>query len=427
MSSRLRRVAGRIKRLLIRRLPIKRMKSAFSPQRVAEGFYSSAAVSVVGALPILQKLARISPAAGRMLVIGDSHSQFWSGQNALNAGDLISGVSTVHVGAALAYTLMRDGKIHRAADRVIPVLNSAEHSGVFPCYLMFSFGEIDIRAHIIKRAAQDNRSVAEVVEGVVQNYVAFLREMRRYGQPILAWGPPATQVGGARFNAAQPTIGTESERNGTTALFNARMRELGDGLFTYVSVLDQTLLMDGKTNRAFLYDGTHLGQMAMPIALAALERETGWAPNVDGTVNLGGLLKPPTIRNLAPDAASCRLTSKHDGTASNLTAADPVERVPVVFGTGTTGSVLIDLGALLFIESIKVEVGGDASVLEIWVSTDLRNFVPAMSMMGAELLYTGAAILINIDQTFIRGLRILVKQEGNLTIHGVEIYGSSFL
>ncbi|RMH40573.1 MAG: hypothetical protein D6688_12690 [Alphaproteobacteria bacterium] len=250
-----------------------------------------------------------SDSAPPVCIIGDSHVSAY----AVDADivDLwpavvptpIPGLSVCRLGAQLA------GTLHRASstggrDKALRLLDRlAPGTAVF-----FLFGEIDCRAHVVRRAGHDDARIPESVAGTVANYAAFLRlaktraEARGLGPvgvispPPTATAPPEGARGGpiaalagmARGRGGRLALrllrkvfprgrrmraaigytlnyaGTPAQRRQASALFNARRRAEADALgLAFVDGHDPFLGPDGWPDPGAFWDTVHLRHAAV--------------------------------------------------------------------------------------------------------------------------------------------------------------------
>lgn len=198
--------------------------------------------------------------------IGDSHSAVFSGEEAMQpcwpdpAANTLPYFKSYRIGPATAYQIRNKQPIIEA---LINSLNLTSED-----QLMFCFGEVDIRAHLIKQSKIQDRPVAELVVECVERYIDALTEYKKYNVPIIIWGPIASWCDQKVYTGG-PSFGTNLERNLVTELFNT-MLELAciKNGFKFVSIFNEMLNEDGTTNGDFLddWEGSHmhLSQRSMP-------------------------------------------------------------------------------------------------------------------------------------------------------------------
>jgi hypothetical protein len=217
-------------------------------------------------------MIEVSPET-RMLVLGDSHARFWNGQDDCNGDDRIDGIQTLKINGALAWSLPREGSTSRGREIALETLNAARACG-FSGTVMLSFGEIDIRFHILKHAV--TYGLEQAVLTVAERYVSFIREIYQDWQQLVIWAPPASRADHTYVHPKTPTIGSQVERNFASIFFIDVLRMmLCDTKIPVLSLLPLLLCEDGTTKLDLLYDGAHVSQTLMPSALYELDKACG--------------------------------------------------------------------------------------------------------------------------------------------------------
>ncbi|MDR4305125.1 hypothetical protein IHQ68_00590 [Chelatococcus sambhunathii] len=300
----------------------------------------------------------------RLLVVGDSHAQFWTGQEMLSAVDLLPGVKTHRIGPQLAFNLSNTDEPSGGGAKVLYLLDKMDERYGLPEFIMFCFGEIDIRTHIVRRAARSGIPLDQAVKIVVDRYLVFLRVAQRYDRRILVWGPPAAQWDGARIDPNYPTAGTEQERNLATILFYHFLRQAADenpGLFTLVGILPELMLPGYRTQRGFFCDTIHLGRAAMPLALLALEEATGWRPawTMPEPKIISASSAHPVVGNLAP-GARWRITPSNEEPLAAITAEDPSKRTPARTPLSRNPKCHFDLLTDRTVREVRIQFASEA-------------------------------------------------------------------
>jgi hypothetical protein len=165
-------------------------------------------------------------------VIGDSHSVFWSGADGIRVKKFRKGINIVsdedmaiegiiqvyHLGPCLAYNINKLGANSHGKEKVDFLLNK----NIIPkqAYIMTCFGEIDIRAHILKKG----KSESEIrLYGTIMNYLNFVDNLMEKGYRVIVYGPIATQKDMWHETEAFPRYGDELERNFLTKRFNDKL------------------------------------------------------------------------------------------------------------------------------------------------------------------------------------------------------------
>tara|TARA_B100001057_G_C22853779_1_gene951977 strand:+ start:1452 stop:2099 length:648 start_codon:yes stop_codon:yes gene_type:complete len=208
-----------------------------------------------------------------IICIGDSHSSIFSKKNEIievwpkKSFKFYSKIKPIRIGAATAYNLKNKIQlINSILDKVFYFKNS---------YVMFCFGEVDIRAHIIKQASLQNRDVEHLVKECVERYIESLDGIKlRKNINKVVWGPIASWSIEKPYDG--PSYGTNLERNYLTRVFNGYLKEKClEKNIIFVSIFEKMLNSDGTTNSYFLDDlgaGIHLNINSIPLIRTELKK-----------------------------------------------------------------------------------------------------------------------------------------------------------
>jgi hypothetical protein len=208
--------------------------------------------------------------------IGDSHSSVFSGEEKMQdvwperSNDTTQYFRSYRIGPATAYNLST--KIYIIDDIINHVGISKEKDIILLC-----FGEVDVRAHLIKQANIQNKSFDEVCEECVDNYIKGIKILKNKGFNIAVWGVIASFNESVK-NYIGPSFGTNLERNQVTKIFNNLLNErLKNFNIPFVSIFEEMLNPDGTTNPIYLDDWEdchiHLSQRAMPLIMSAFKEQ----------------------------------------------------------------------------------------------------------------------------------------------------------
>jgi hypothetical protein len=174
--------------------------------------------------------------------------------------------------------------------------------------LLFSFGEIDCRNQIVRRAAVASVSIEAMAASVARAYVERVRDLAGECDVGFLSVPPATCLDFER--SPLPAEGSLEERRRAAGEFNATMARCATAVgAVLVDVTASVTLADGSPDPAYFADGLHLGPRALPVILGRLQ-EAGWIdrghpawtaaralamvpPSVDGRELLPGRLDDP--------------------------------------------------------------------------------------------------------------------------------------
>ncbi len=198
--------------------------------------------------------------------IGDSHSAVFSGEEKMQpiwperSNDITDYFKSYRIGPATAFNLVEK----------IPIIdNILDNIGITKKdYLMFCFGEVDLRAHVIKQAELQETSSMFVMDNIIERYFNVVLEYKNRGYNMIVWGPIASWHPYKPYTGG-PSFGSCFERNNNTKYFNQKLEALcnkHDVKFVtiFYSMIDEFNL----TIPSFLddWEGSHmhLSQRAMP-------------------------------------------------------------------------------------------------------------------------------------------------------------------
>lgn len=209
----------------------------------------------------------------QMVVMGDSHSRFFSGatpetetmihfdsDGSINydAGD-DKRFCAFDLGPALAFSLNKRGTTVRALEKYKWLSKHLVCAGE---PIIFAFGEIDIRAHVFKHVSQDN-PYTKVISSICDNYEEFLSIVEADGYYPIVWGPIASQKDIWKEKAQNPAVGSECERNKAVEFFNTQMKERCESHgWVFFTIYDETMDSNYMTKGEYIYDMCHLGNNA---------------------------------------------------------------------------------------------------------------------------------------------------------------------
>ena len=122
--------------------------------------------------------------------------------------------------------------------------------------LIFEFGEIDLRAHILKASRKLNLSPRQVINNSVENYFQFITQIAERGYTIYISGPHCG--GGKGMNTAIPI--DNSERNDLCRYMNLQLlKKCQMHSFHFYTMFDVAVDMASMRERSnFFYDQIHL-------------------------------------------------------------------------------------------------------------------------------------------------------------------------
>lgn len=201
-------------------------------------------------------------------VIGDSHVMVFSGKeyvpDTVDDRGFLPPFTTYRLGPFTAYNIANKRSL---IETVITQNVKAGDS------VMFCFGEIDCRAHLIRQSEIQQRPLEDVVRECVARYSALFDVQDKYGVRTLIWNVPASSredVASGEFS----TYGTCEQRNRVTRIFNTMLGEVCEERhLPFVSIFESLVDEDDLTNSEYYADAIHLSQKAMPLILDELRKQ----------------------------------------------------------------------------------------------------------------------------------------------------------
>ncbi|MFA5322580.1 MAG: hypothetical protein WC373_07870 [Smithella sp.] len=209
-----------------------------------------------------------------IIAIGDSHAYFFSGQEvirpkkiayhhgAVNSSEnLIPGFSPIHIGPVLAYNANKYRTKTRGREKVDYLIKKRliERGA----QVLFCYGEIDIRNHVVRQAGEQGIAVECVVDKILENYLSFLISMRESGLRVACWAPTPSFPDTEQPNDAFPAYGDETTRNRATLYFNEKLKKLcQQNRLIFVSIAEKLIDEHGRIKQDYFVDGCHLNQKA---------------------------------------------------------------------------------------------------------------------------------------------------------------------
>lgn len=157
-------------------------------------------------------------------VIGDSHTALFNGVNKIqpkypeengkiNNIDSIPYIKTYRINAGTAF---------HSKKKATPIINNIIKNINKNDYLVFCYGEVDCRAHLIKQfKLQSNRTHNEIIEECVDKLMETILYFKNNNYKIIAYGPPPTFTDENKSHVPiDRWFGTHYERNVVTKKFN---------------------------------------------------------------------------------------------------------------------------------------------------------------------------------------------------------------
>ena len=209
-----------------------------------------------------------------LVVIGDSHAYFFSGQEVIrpkkiayhsgvisSSENLLPRFSPIHIGPVLAYNADTYGTKTRGREKVDYLIKKQliERGA----RVLFCYGEIDIRNHVVRQAGAQRVSVECIVDKILENYLAFLVSMREADFRVACWGPTPSFPDAEQPSDAFPVHGDEITRNKATLYFNGQLEKLcRQNNLGFTSIAEKLIDERDRMRRDYFVDGCHLSQNA---------------------------------------------------------------------------------------------------------------------------------------------------------------------
>lgn len=129
-------------------------------------------------------------------------------------------------------------------------------------YLVFCFGEIDVRCHIDKQVTKEKRELNEILSTLVGSYFLQIKKIaKRYQVTPVIFGitPPVKEL----TVDGHPSVGSAENRVMYTKMLNSKLKESG---ILYFDVFDEYSMEDGTLNMKFSDGLMHIGKNSNQIA-----------------------------------------------------------------------------------------------------------------------------------------------------------------
>jgi hypothetical protein len=195
--------------------------------------------------------------------IGDSHVFVFTGVDS-GGRDNLPFFRTHRLGPFTAYNVIK------RVDLIHDTIKAHVKTGDI---IMFCFGEIDCRVHLLKQSEIQQLPLDQVVDNCVQRYFNIFEITKQHGFQLMAWNVPPSSREHVE-NGEFTTYGSCKERNEVSRLFNSRLqlRCQKHGVI-FMSIFDKLLAEDGLTNPFYYLDNIHLSSKAIPFILEEFEKQ----------------------------------------------------------------------------------------------------------------------------------------------------------
>jgi len=226
---------------------------------------------------------KINKFKGIIYVIGDSHVNFFGGNEKIDFIPLLNGINTsknlyplfktFHLGPALAYNLSILESQSKALEKTLFLIEQK----IIPAssVIMLCFGEIDIRTRVLKQAEKQNKPIEDIIDIILNNYLIYIKMILNKGHKVICWGPIASQKKEWENSPEFPRYGSEIERNKATEIFNIKLELLAKKYnFYFCSVFKYLIDSNYITQNDVIFDGCHLAQKNLDVVLKELINNT---------------------------------------------------------------------------------------------------------------------------------------------------------
>jgi hypothetical protein len=210
----------------------------------------------------------------KVLCVGDSHSSLFSGFDAiqpifpLRSNNRYLQFETIHLGPILAYSLNKLSSKHLGREKLFQLIeerSSSENA------ILFCFGEIDCRYHLIRQSEIQHLPLEVIVQDCVKQYFSVIMEVRDRGFSTLVWNiPPPSNY--AFSNPEFPHHGSFERRQYATGLFNEMLKNHCESCGVPFLEANPLYTVFNRVHPKFFFDGLHLSQYVFPYFIKALIR-----------------------------------------------------------------------------------------------------------------------------------------------------------
>ena len=202
---------------------------------------------------------------------GNSHVSIFSGTNVMvpiwpdRSVDTLPDFRTFRIGPVTAYQAVKH--LHK-----IRIILEETDFNIKEDTLLFVFGEVDIRAHIVEQSKKQDILVDVITKDVVKRYFEAIGTMHLLEYNIAVFGCIAgfkLKEGGQK--PPWPHSGTCKERNRITKIFNDQLEYRCSATnIPFISVFEEMLKSDGETKVKYLDTdgaGCHATTRMLPLIL----------------------------------------------------------------------------------------------------------------------------------------------------------------
>lgn len=211
-----------------------------------------------------------------ILCVGDSHSSLFSGYDEIQpiyplpSKNQFRQFETIHLGPILAYSLSRPNTKHLGREKLFQLIEERSSSEYA---LLFCFGEIDCRYHLIRQSEIQHLPLEVIVQDCARQYFSVINEIRNRGFSTLVWNipPPSNET---FSNPEFPHHGSFERRQFATGLFNEKLKSQCASYGVPFLEVNPLYTVFNRVHPKFFFDGLHLSQYVFPYFVKALIRTT---------------------------------------------------------------------------------------------------------------------------------------------------------
>lgn len=206
--------------------------------------------------------------------IGDSHASFFSGYDRIQLGWPNKSINkylflkSYRLGPVLAYNLCDFKTRSRGREKLLYILT---HFIPLGSKVLFCFGEIDCRAHLLKQSEIQKRDIHDIIRECVDRYFSVIKDTKEKGFDVLVWNIVPSGITDDALDKEYPFYGTNVERNKVSKYFNEYLKQkLEKFNILFIDIFDKLIFENFRTNNNYYFDGIHLSQKALPYFLNEL-------------------------------------------------------------------------------------------------------------------------------------------------------------
>ena len=147
-------------------------------------------------------------------------------------------------------------------EEIIKTLNIQKND-----YLIFSYGEVDIRCHL-GFYSTDTSTLNNKIKECVDRYKEFLLYFKKKYKNIGVWSPVASGGYNGINGNGRPSYKTKRERNIITSRFTILLKEAcTNHEIIFKSIFNELVNNEGDTNDVYYADGIHLNINAQTLVI----------------------------------------------------------------------------------------------------------------------------------------------------------------